>query len=260
MQDIVRASGLSPSKFEKSVDLIRNVVTLPTSTSRTRLPTRKAALTSQSTSLAQTKKPKLDKEALLDKAKAIQRGKFEPSSPFEPAATSSSMSFRAILPSPMEPMHRKIEPAESLPILPPPKPAPPPKVIKKTPVPAPLSKEQEQVHTRLLSVGIPKFREGIKFDVQPRRKRGRPPAERLTTQQIKDKMFLATLYSTRPEETPSQDASVPARYVRLSQLSSKEAHWMRPLPIPLVMPHVDPSAHQVSYQELWAARARQWHL
>lgn len=116
--------------------------------------------------------------------------------------------------------------------------------------------EEDLAHLRLLSLGIPAFREGIKFEVELRRKRGRPPAERLTVQQLKDKQVIDALYAAPAGVTPEREAGIPPRYTKRARLSLSEIHTLRPLPWPLATSTLDPSAPTVRPSERWAQLAR----
>ncbi|WFD19310.1 Putative ATPase [Malassezia caprae] len=225
-------------------------------------------LAADKASLSKTQQQRLDKTNLLDMAKKVQSGEFlpkksqeEPPAPEPGAATkhakqdakshpsSSKEKVNHTVPTPK----RKREPVEQATIKVPATATPTAGPVSQ-PAPPRLSKE-ELFRTRLLSLGLPAYRQGIKFEAEPRRKRGRPPAPKLTPQELSDKQFLASLWAKQPpmQEKKRSMAGLPPRY-EFANLSTKELHWMRPMPMPLSIATQDPSGYRLPPTDIW----RRW--
>lgn len=204
----------------------------------------------------------MDKSKLLDMAKKVQSGEFLPRVQREelppPAPNPPCKRPATSAPPPSRP--EKTAKTVSSPS----KASTAPKVEanttastepKPTALETPSLSSEDLYHKRLLSLGLPAYRQGIKFDVQPRRKRGRPPAPRLTPQELSDKQFLAALWAKHPPTQPKNRsmAGVPPRYTQ-AKLSAKELHWMRPIPMPLTITPQDPSGYGLPPSEIW----RRW--
>lgn len=208
----------------------------------------------------------MDKSKLLDMAKKVQSGEFLPRPkeeakpvPSPNAASKQDAKARRSGPAkdadtkPAPANKRKIEPVEqverSVPASLTPSAGPVPQSSASQP------SEKDLYHKRLLSLGLPAYRQGIKFDVQPRRKRGRPPAPKLTPQELSDKQFLASLWAKHPpiQEKKRSMAGMPPRYSH-AKLSNKELHWMRPIPMPLSIATQDPSGYRLPPSAIW----RRW--
>ena len=89
-------------------------------------------------------------------------------------------------------------------------------------------------------------------DDEPRRKRGRPPGSKT---RAKEETPTAPLLFEEGAEHGPEPTYPPQRY-RMAALSEDELHWLRPLPMPLVMPATDPSAPRASMTELWSSWAK----
>jgi hypothetical protein len=109
-----------------------------------------------------------------------------------------------------------------------------------------------QERIRLIALGIPAPREGLKFDGQLKRKRGRPPAKRATPQELQERNLLNTLMKEDGSILPHRSGGVPTRYANVAKLEPDEMHWIRPLPMPLVMSSLDPAAPTLPPTQVWA--------
>lgn len=226
-----------------------------------------------SRSLAQEQHPKEPKpqhpssknrETLLERAKAVQSGvPFQRTPATLPSATSESSTFS---PRPSAPA----PPAPGTTMYPPRAPAPEPakavpqralprqhgsyarSLASATPVPSGEQNAITQERIRLIALGIPAPREGLKFDGQLKRKRGRPPAKRATPQELQERNLLNTLMKEDGSILPHSSGGVPTRYANVAKLEPDEMHWIRPLPMPLVMSSLDPAAPTLPPTQVWA--------
>lgn len=257
-----RASGLPPQKFDHAVKTIDQVIQ-SLDQGREKRPSRRATL-------SVTQQKRMDKSNLLDMAKKVQSGEFLPRAdqesmpapaPAPGAATKRAKQTakshppgskeKANIPTPAP--KRKRESVDHDTITAPATTTPSAGPVSQ-PVTPRLSKE-ELFRTRLLSLGLPAYRQGIKFEAEPKRKRGRPPAPKLTPQELSDRQFLASLWAKQPpmQERKRSMAGVPPRYA-FANLSTKELHWMRPMPMPLSIATQDPSGYRLPPTDIW----RRW--
>ncbi|WFD41670.1 hypothetical protein MPSI1_000302 [Malassezia psittaci] len=265
--EMMRASGLSPEKFAHAEKLVRQVVSDPPRT-RTRRQSG-ASVTDRKEPRAVSKPPvspeksreKIDKNTLLDRAKAAQSGAlFRPASQREitpaqipeselrtaPVLRKKEKEKRAGQPEPKR--MKKSEPTRET-NSPHPVPDGLPPIIKH-------ESEEAQAYQRLVSLGIPAHREGLKFEIEPRRKRGRPPGQKKTIPQwMQDADRIAP-----SDHTLEASASIlPARYMA-ANLSHSELQCLRPLPVPMVMSTANPSGVRAKPSEVWARWASLWDL
>lgn len=121
--------------------------------------------------------------------------------------------------------------------------------------PPPADDKNAQAFQRLLSLGMPAHREGLKFEVQPRRKRGRPPGQKKSPAQLMRDEALEALWKANAEH-PTSNGYMPARYAAQAKLSREEAQWLCPLPMPMIMSTANPATVQALPSEVWARWAQ----
>lgn len=102
---------------------------------------------------------------------------------------------------------------------------------------------------------MPAHREGLKFEVQPRRKRGRPPGQKKSPAQLMRDEALEALWKANAEH-PTSNGYMPARYAAQAKLSREEAQWLCPLPMPMIMSTANPATVQALPSEVWARWAQ----
>lgn len=205
------------------------------------------------------KEPRLDKSALLERAKAAQSGALFRSKATEAVRVPDP-------PAPTQSVPRKVEaPAPA------PEPAPDsnaeakkrtsvPRASSDSPAPPAIKSESEdaQTYQRLVSLGMPAHRQGLKFEIEPRRKRGRPPGQKKSIPQwMRDADQIAS--REPPMESISSTGYLPARYAT-AKLTKLEEQWICPLPMPMMMSTANPSAVHATPSEVWARWAAQWDL
>lgn len=248
--DLQSASGLSPAHFDRAENLIRQVIVQFEQTSSRRSHATRSATVSAFTACKPT-----DKATLIERAKKVQQNAMSHKAPVTsqssraaqkqamPAAFNAAMTQPRIQTKPDDDKTEQQAGVLSLP--PPPEPATSALSLgSKVP-------SSDPSHMRLLALGLPAFREGLNFDVQPRRKRGRPPAKRLTPQQINDKQFLESLWSNSPLPSSARTARMPSRYSQSAQLTAHEVHWIYPLSRPLLTYSGDPSSVRLKPSLVW---------
>lgn len=260
-QDMQRASGLPPQKFDHAVTTILNAIQ-SLDQGRDRRPSRRA-------SLSMSQEQRMDKRNLYDIAKKVQSGEFlhkkdhkETDVPVPNAAIQPAKQVTKPRPSgphkvkvnkPESASKRKLESVERTRNKVPASMTPPAGPVHQSF--APRQSNEDLYRTRLLSLGLPAYRQGIKFEAQPIRKRGRPPAPKLTPQELSDRQYLASLWAKQPpmQEKKRSMAGVPPRYA-FANLSTTELHWMRPMPMPLSISTQDPSGYRLPPTDIW----RRW--
>lgn len=271
-KELEKASGLAPSQFSRAENMLRSVV-LPSDEPRLRR--RQSSSTQAKVAIQQASNQARDKKSLVESAKQIQKyalanvplstGEQDVVSPpplKRPAPEASVLI--ASRPSKRPSLGEKsqnqrdvhtYQAAQSVQSfhaqMPMPKPSVP-NVPKQLRTPStPPSSTADPSHLRLLSLGIPAVREGIKFDVQLRRKRGRPPAKRLTAQQMNDKRLLESLWSNAPFPSHLRMAGMPLRYACRANLDLHAMHWIRPLPRPVLAYSGNPSESRFPPSIIW---------
>ena len=261
----MHSSGLSPEKFAQAERMIRNVVQdMPRLRTRREstgapAPGKEPRLVSEPQTQPKRKEPRLDKSALLERAKAAQSGAlFRPKTTEavrvpDPPAPAQSVPRKVEAPTPTsEPATDTNSEAK--------KRTPVPRTSSDSPAPPAIKTESEdvQAYQRLVSLGMPAHRQGLKFEIEPRRKRGRPPGQKKSIPQwIRDADQIAS--REPPTESLSSTGYLPARYAT-AKLTTLEEQWICPLPMPMMMSTANPSAVHATPSEVWARWAAQWDL
>lgn len=255
----MRSSGLSPEKFMHAEKMIKSVVQdMPrlrarreSSAARTKEP----QTVSQAQSPPKKKEDRLDKTALLERAKAVQSGVLFRSPaldsvplPAHPERTTVPRKVESPSPAPEAPKEPASESKKRPPSTRPSSDPPEPSVKPES--------EDVQAYQRLVSLGMPAHREGLKFQVEPRRKRGRPPGQKkIIPQWMRDAERIALREQIPP--STSSTGYLPARYLA-ANLTRVEEQWICPLPMPMMMSTANPGAVQALPSEVWAWCAPQW--
>ena len=263
--ELMRSSGLSPEKFTQAERMIRSVVQdMPRLRTRREstgapVPGKEPRLVSEPQTQSKRKEPRLDKSTLLERAKAVQSGAlFRPKTteavhvPNPPAPTASvPRKVEAPVPTPEPATEANTEARKRTAM---------PRASSDSPAPPAVKTESEEVqaYQRLVSLGMPAHRQGLKFEIEPRRKRGRPPGQKKSIPQwMRDADQIAS--REPPLESTSSTGYLPARYAT-AKLTTLEEQWICPLPMPMMMSTANPSAVHATPSEVWARWAAQWDL
>ncbi|WFD30077.1 hypothetical protein MSPP1_001091 [Malassezia sp. CBS 17886] len=223
--DMERASGLSPVQFSRAEQMLREAISAVVQPS-----TRER----DSSYAARRRTVPMDRETRVKWAAEVQRGAPFAGTRKRGAAATAPRDQRAA-----DPVH------EEKPVLGPvPDAAPPAPVAPRALDPA------EEARKRLVSLGIPTHREGLKFEVEPIRKRGRPPAKKRSATDVEDAKLLNKLLAEGDDEAASA-AFPPQRYTKRANLTKSELYWMQPFPLPLLASSMDPSAYRLPASAIW---------
>lgn len=198
---------------------------------------------------------RLGKAALLERAKAAQSGALFRPAPSDSAPPASKPDPPASVPRKVESPAAISEPASDSR-----KKATMSRTPSDTPPTAPVKPESEdvQAYQRLVSLGMPAHREGLKFEVEPRRKRGRPPGQKKSIPQwMRDAERIAL--RELKEESSVTSGHLPPRYTA-ANLTREEEQWISPLPMPMMMSTACPSSVQATPSEVWARWAPRFDL
>lgn len=235
-RDLQRSSGLAPARFDRAENLLRQVIATFDRTRHERVRTIPAARPER----PNTRRRSSSQGELIQRAKQIQEsaqlghGAVEAIPP-----PSSSEAFDAAMKQPPQTKVPKRIREES------------PNTPLSATDSAPDRPKADPSHIRLLALGVPSYREGLQFEVQHRRKRGRPPAKRLSLQEMNDKQFLDSLWSNSPLPSHLRIAGMPLRYVQKAHLDAHDSHWIRPLPRPLSIYSGNPSGTRLRPSHIW---------
>lgn len=265
--DMMKASGLSPTEFDRALDVLKPVVSMA--------PARRQRRMSSQVPQTLTQKP-LSKDDLMEKAKQVQTGSLfkqkEPEPQRIPAKSLKPNHSLTRLRESLVAEQNQAESAESS-AASPPKPQPqtrptrgrppsgarsgraassstpkqeePPRQQQGESVQWMSAEDENAMWARILGKRI-----GIGRSEEPRRKRGRPPG-------TGTKKAAAPLVSSTPTLPPAPETRRPVRYPppryrTVCPLDEKELHMLRPLPIPLAMATCDPSMPCTNAERVWA--------
>lgn len=235
-RDLQRSSGLAPAHFDRAEHLLRQVIATFDQPRHERL----RAIPATRPKRPDTRQRSSTQNELIERAKQIQQS--AQASHVAPKVTpqpSSSGAFEAAMKQSPQAITPKLMRKES------------PAVSHSGTESASALPSTDPSHIRLLALGVPAYREGLQFEVQHRRKRGRPPAKRLSLQQMNDKQFLDSLWSNSPLPSHLRIAGMPLRYVHMAHLDAHDTHWIRPLPRPLLTYGGDPSETRLRPSHVW---------
>lgn len=247
----MKASGLSPTEFDRAVDMLGPVVAMQPTRRRRSAPAQAA------------QKSNLSHDELLAKAKAVQTGKpFKKDPkvghPIAPPDNSLTRLRESLAAEQQQARAVSVNTAPEKPAASVSKPqttrssgggrgsgrgraevsrASPP---DQNDVQWMSVEDENAIWARILGKRI-----GIGHTEEPPRKRGRPRGSATKKEPAPPPAML-------PPAPDGEDSSYPPpRYSTVLPLDEKELHVLRPLPIPLVMPTRDPSMPTIDAQRVW---------
>lgn len=235
-RNLQRSSGLAPAHFDRAENLLRQVIAVFDQPRHERL----RAIPSARPKPPDTRQKTGFQGELIEQSKRIQQSAQagHVASQVIPQPSSSGAFDAAMRQSSQTKIPKRMR-EES------------PATLHSSAKPSSALPSTDPSHIRLLAMGVPAYREGLQFEIQHRRKRGRPPAKRLSIQQMNDKQFLDSLWSNSPLPSHLRIAGMPLRYVHKAHLDAHDTHWIRPLPRPLLTYSGNPSEIRLRPSHVW---------